>query len=312
VRLIVKVLAVLFFVFITPLVVFLTTILYGGISPSIINKELANAEVYQKISELINSAEVDEESKQFMEFFSNRLTPKYLQNKTEGAIEDSFNFVSGKSSIPPIVSFKELKDDIMATNPKLLASLEKIPEEIQKEQKQADGAELASDKSSAEISQSMESLNNLIKSDFTIKLDQYLMGLKNSYSVMKIVHPVLIVLLMGSIILLKLFSPSLHSFLKWAGVAFIVSGLLGFGIIFLSSIGLNAATNFAAENSNAALSIIAPIIFGILKNFLGVYKNYQTGASIGLLVLGALSIAGVALTKSQVAVSQSPKPSKKK
>jgi hypothetical protein len=299
-----KVFALLFFAVFTPVVVFLSAVLFGGISNSVVKDSLAEAKVYQRVSELISNSEGDDaESEAMMKIVEKRLTPEYLQDKIENTIDVSLDWITGKTSTPPTVSFKEIKEDITSKNPELLKTLEKLPEEMKDQEGQ-------SEEDAKQMQKNMESFQSLVKSDFSLKLDSNLQGFKNFYGGIKIVLPILILLLIGSLALIKLASPSWNSFFKWLGATFLISGLMGFGVIFLSSTILTNVTQWTSGLSIELANIVAPIVLEIIKNFLGVYKNYQTWVSMGLIILGALSFAKVMVTKNTVASPK--KPAKKK
>lgn len=304
-----KFLTAFFIVLITPLVVFLTTILYGGISSNLVKNNLEKAQVYQKITGFIAEAQEEGEPDEFTKIFGKYLTPDYLKSKTEEVIDNSFNFVSGKSSTPPVVSFVEIKEGIMKSNPELLSSLENLPKELENQQTQLQEGGI-SESNNQDLSNGMNELRSLVKSDFKINLENYLRGFKSSYSVIKILHPILLVLLLGSVVLLRVLSGNWHSFFKWAAATFLITGILGFGAIYISNFGVSGAGNIISKNTNELVVVGGSIFIRIANNFLEAFTKFQTWTSIFLIIASIGNIIGFAITKGQPTLAKIPKPRK--
>ncbi len=201
-----RILALLFFFFTTPLVIFLATIVYGGISTKVIKEEVAKSGLYKKL-----------------EFPP--LTPSYVKAKVEKAVDDSASWITGKSKVEPVISFKDLKDQFLAQNPEMIdafSEMENIPP--QDENTDEFGYEEEADPQAF--------IKDLAKNDFTYPLKDVLSGLKFVNLIITILLPVLVILMILSVVLIIKKSKDAKSKFKWVGMTFLLSALGGF-ITFL-------------------------------------------------------------------------------
>lgn len=290
-----RVIVLLLFILTLPAVIFLTTILYTPDLNTVLKTELARKNIYTQInSQLLKLDNEDPESQIVNSFLQSTLTPQYIQTKAETTIDSSFDWIRGKSATPPVLSFKDVKDKIVAQNPQLLSTIEDLAKEIKNQpipQDQSADNTAPQEQPDAQALKGMDALTALAKSDFSIKLDQYLAGVKNFYNILRILQPILSVLLLIYLVLLFVLNKTWPSRLKWVGVTFIVSGILGFGVVLFDSYLLSALSNFVSVNPNQVVKIISPIVVQIIKRFVNSYINYQTTASIVLLIIGAGAFA---------------------
>ncbi len=309
-----RVIVLLFFIFTVPVVIFLTTILYTSDLNTVLKTELARNNVYGQISsQLANLDNQDAQSIVVNSFLQSTFTPQYIQAKTETTIDSSFDWIRGKSTTPPVLSFKDIKDKIFSQNPQLLATIEDLAKEMKNQPIPQDSSQdgTVQNQPDAQAAKSIDTLTSLAKSDFTIKLDQYLAGVKNFYNILRILQPILAGLSLLYLVLLFVLSKTWPSRLKWIGITFILSGVLGFGVVLFDSYLLNTLTRFVSINSNQAIKIVSPIVIQIIKHFVDTYINYQTTANIVFLIIGASSFAaGMFINKTTV--TPKAKVSKKK
>lgn len=307
-----RVIVLLFFILTAPLVIFLTTILYTSDLNTVLKTELARNNVYGQISsQLTNLNSEDAESRVVNSFLQSALTPQYIQTKTETTIDSSFDWIRGKSATPPVLSFKDIKDKIFIENPQLLSTIEGLAKEMKNQPIQQDSSQEGApqDQPDAQAMKSIDALTSLSKSDFTIKLDQYLAGVKNFYNILRILQPILVGLLFLYLVLLFVLSKTWSSRLKWVGATLILSGALGFGVILFDLYFLSALSSIPID-SNPTAKIVSPIVIQIIKHFVDVYINYQTTANIVLLIIGAGAFAAGLFIKT--APSPKAKVNKKK
>jgi hypothetical protein len=287
-----KVLLLLFFTFTTPIVLFITTVLYGT-SAVTLKEALAASHIYSQLKNvLINIDSGDTDAGQLNEILSKRITSDYLQKKIETAIDDSQSWIKGKTTAPPVISFSEVKEDILSQNPDLMVSLKNAASQ---KSTQPSVAEASNDAPSSENQMDQgttdqstaASLSKLVQQDFSIPLSQYLGVFKSLNTAMQIALPILGILALGSLLLIVILSHGTSSKLKWVGSTFFVSALWGFGIIFFQSILVSIMTQLAQSNQNDVLSVIWPVVLEIIKQYMHSFINYQGIAGIGMLVFAA-------------------------
>ncbi len=296
-----KLLTLLFFTFTLPLVIFLTVLLYGPLTPVSIKSELNNASVYEKLSQtLADISSNDSENTELAGIITSRFTSEYIKIKTEGVIDDTSNWITGKSTTPPMLSFKELKEDIVKENPQLLTQLTDMADEMKNESAAyADSSENTDEtmNQQADMMNVSTSISQLVNSDFSFNLEKELNGIKNGYATTRIVHPILIVLLFGSILLLGVLSSSWPARLRWIGSTLISSSVVGFGILFVATHGILALTTALSDQSNEFVRLFSPIILHITTSFVSSYSLYEKSVSIVLLVIGIACIIGSTVIK---------------
>jgi hypothetical protein len=282
-----KLLLLLYFACTLPIVVLLTTVLYGGVSTTVLKKELARARIYNTFSTYISEFTIedadDETSEQITQIIKNRFTPTYVQTKAERALDDTHAWMLGKTISSPVISFKEVKEDILAKNPELLTSLESMAEEINSE---SNNDEMSS------LKKASEGFSSIAKSDFSINLGDKLTGLKSGYAALRIIHPVLVVLMLGSLILQSLLSSSALSRLKWLGATLMVAGIIGFASIISNTLLTKTIANIISSNTDQYIAMFSPIGLAIIQYFVSTYMQYQGFISIALLVAAAISFIG--------------------
>jgi hypothetical protein len=311
------------FVLIMPSTVFLTTLLYGGITTALIKEELAETHIYDTVGgylEQMNSTDIiDSESQQFSEILSSRLTPEYLQKKTETAIDDSFVWITGKSKTPPVISLKELKDDINVQNPELLASLETFTESVDTQLVTDDtipSAEAEADtiQQNAEISETAQAINALVKNDFSIPLEDHLIWAKRIYTLLAIVHPISLVLLALTFSYMSYLAVTWPSRLKWMGAALVTGSIVGFIVILLNTFAITALTEMPVDTTYEISALLIPVAVNVTNHFIETFSQYQLVVSISFLTIAALCFIGVKITKPKTINAQvvNPKAPKKK
>ena len=121
----------IFFTLLSPLAVFLTMIAFMPHLNTTIKEQLVKAHAYEKVSEQMSTLTADDaDSAAINSILQHILTPEYLQGKTETTIDMSYNWIVGTTTIPPVLSFKDIKEDIVRQNPQLLTTIEELSKEV--------------------------------------------------------------------------------------------------------------------------------------------------------------------------------------
>ena len=277
-------LAALFFFFTFPLVVFFATILYGGFSAPLLKEQLSKANVYEtltnKLKDSFNQG-TEDGSAAFIGIAEQRLTSSYVQQKAETLIDDTSSWMSNKTQIPPVISFKEIKADILAQNPGLLTQVESMIQEARKAKAEAagNGTEMSREES-ANFDNQLNMLQSLVTSDFSIPIGKNLTGLKQFHDILQIATPILMALLIGSLLLIVLLSQTLKAKLRWISVVLLLSA--GYGLLLvLGNVLLTKTTeNIILQNQNPIVMAVSPIATSILEHFVNQYTHYQIVTSI--------------------------------
>jgi hypothetical protein len=276
--------ALLFFIQTLPSVVFIAALLFGGFSVNVLKEELATSGMYEKVISVAKeqSGEADG-TDQIFTLLQSRLTPDYLQPKIEKAIDDTSLWVTGKTNIPPTLSFKDIKDELEAQNPTLLADLQKMSQEVQT------AAAAENNKLSPAPTQQNE-LETFVKNDFSFPLKDSVAGLKQTYTILSIGLPVLIVLLLLSLVCLGVWNRTWQKRLRWLGTAFILAGIFGYASILFYQNASAAILNFFLVQKYEMFRMVYPILNRMLMHLVNQYLLYQTITNYVLLALGGISI----------------------
>lgn len=284
-----RILAALFFILATPLVVLYSTILFGGITSKGIKDSLAGANVYETLLENISAGMSSDESSTDPqgEIFTKILTeygnPEYIRTKVEGAIDDSGRWIAGGKEIP-VVSFKDIKTSLLEDNPELFVELTNMSKEMK------DQAELAKEQGQEvdmNLSQN-DSMEEFLNSDFTFPLDKHLKIIKDFRQGVMIVFPITVILMLGALLIVWFKTPTLRGRMTWLGLTFVIAGLHGFVLTMASGLIVTILIAMIGTGQSFPLSIIVPVGKQLTEFFIVQLKNYQIVTSIGLGVIGGI------------------------
>lgn len=292
----------LFFAIATPFVLFFSSVIYGGISPANVKNAVAKSGAYTQISAHFTKPEAIPVA-QFIDFpifVSKRLTPAYFQTKIESAIDDSANWITGKTQTPPAISFKELKEELQADHPEIMQELQYTPTSAALQK-----SHLSSQDQARYLEQTKD-LKAFTDANFTFSFGDKLDGIKVAYIFLQIALPLLIVLLMFCIFLLakQAISPPLK--FKWVGAAFLTSSIVGFGCILLLPYITPAILGTHILQESEALSLFTPIFAAIINFYLENYVGPQEIVSTMLFIVAAACFLGAFLTRKQALPSIKP------
>lgn len=277
-----KILSLLFFVFTFPSLIFIATCLYGGFSTTVLKVELAKSGMYEKVISAANEPS-EEEADPLFSIIQKHINPDYLQTKVEGVIDDTALWVTGKTETPPILSFRDIKDEITAANPTLLADLQKMSQEMQAAAAAESGETIAASTQPNEF-------ETFIKNDFSFPLKDSFAGLKQAYTGLTIALPVLAVLLVLSLVGLWFGNPTLQKRFRWIGITFLISGVFGIISLLLNQGILTASLGFLLQQENQLLQMVYPLFEQILTLFVSQYASYQTLANYVLFAAGIICL----------------------
>jgi uncharacterized membrane protein len=308
-------LSAIFFIFSLPVIVFLGAILFGGVSSFTIKQGLLTSNAYTIVSDQLGK-QLDATSEEgtdvtvntVIKAAKNRITSTYLQAKTEKVIDDTVLWMNGKVSIPPTLSFSEIKDDIDAQNPDLLPTLLKTMEEAKQQ------AQNAQQENPGNSGQSLEynSIGSFIENGFTVPLGKSLTILKQTRNQLFIAFMVLLILSLISLVFMVLFSHPMKKKLTYVGIVFLIAATYGYMFTFGSHITTAVLVAIIKSQSNQAVVYIAPILINLFTAFIKKYMEYQVLTSMSLAAIGiVLFILSMIVKGDGKTVSVQNKPVKK-
>jgi len=305
-----KLLLLLLFILGFPFLIFLSTILYAPDVTPILKSDLEQNHIYTQLSnDLGNLNSGDENSLILNELVRSTFTPDYIQKKVETTIDSSSNWITGKSSKPPVLSFTDLRDKINEQYPQLLPALENASQQMAQQAQQQNNL---SDQQKQQAITYSQMLSNLAKSNFTIPLNTYLKGFKDFYTAVRILQPITALLLIICLIFLYVKNNTLETRLRWIGFALLLGGILGFCLAYGNMEVIQFLSVFVAKNSNHNIQLYSPIVLQFIKHFITVYASYQKTASWIVVVAGIGCIIGTFFIKNASAPAILATKSKKK
>lgn len=299
--------ALLFAVFF-PLFIFLTTILYTPDITSLLKSDLVKNNVYHQLSNQLGTINTSDVNSAFLgQFIQNKFTSDYLQQKIEKAINDSDDWITGKSQIPPVISFKDVRDDLNTQYPQFIPTIEQAAEQMKQEESQNPQLQ-----QNSQTANELILIDNLAKSDFTIPLSKYLVGLKDFYTIVRIMQPLIGILLVLGLVLQFTLNKIWRLRFKWIGITLMLGSIWGYLLTYTTGILLSTATKYLVTNTNHAVQLASPIALQLINHYVAAYSSYQKPASIALFIAALGCFIGVFVTKNNTTnQGQSANPIKK-
>ncbi|MGI8420508.1 MAG: hypothetical protein ACR2LN_07770 [Candidatus Levyibacteriota bacterium] len=284
-----------FFAFTNPLVLFFAILLYGGIPPDNMKKAIADSEAYSQVSAHFAQQDADTitQNKDFTVIVSKRLTPTYIRTKTESVIDESATWITGKTQTVPVVSFRELKEELQSEHSDLMGNIEHIPTAVELKRSDLDA------QNQTRYLEQAKQITAFTNDDFTLPLGNQLEGIKLAYRILQIALPMLIVLLICSLFLLVKFAYSLPSRFKWVGAALLASSIVGYGCIFFHPYITPVIIRTNILQQSDFFSLFSPIIIAMINHYVEIYIGYQEIVNTVFLVGAAGCFLGAIATRKQ-------------
>jgi hypothetical protein len=303
-----KIFILLFFTLCFPIFIFITTIVYASDITPILKSDLTKHQIYTQLSKQLGTIDTgDSNSAIVSQFIQSKFTSDYLRQKVETAMDSSDKWVTGKSTTPPVISFKDVKDEINTQYPQLLPSIMQASQELKQQETQNPDMQ-----QNPQAAKNIDMIASLAKSDFTIPLTKYLIGLKNFYTTIRILQPILGILLILSLIFLGVMNKSWHQRFKWFGFTLLFSSIWGFAITYSNASLVAFLANSLSVNTNHAMHIAIPIALQLINHYVDTFSSYQKIASIVSLIIAAVCFILFIVTPKSVAVQAIPKNKAKK
>lgn len=287
------------FAFVSPLILFLATIMYGGITTTDLKKGVVDSGAYVEIGKYIEQQDADTigNNQHYSVLISKNLNSNYFQTKTEKVIDDSSLWITGKTNTAPTISFKEIKEELQQDNG-FLNNVKRMPEIDVKQ------SDLNREEQAMYVAQQKQ-LIDFINGDLTISLADQMQGVKLVYSILQIALPILIGLLIVILFLIAKQAANIPSKCKWVGSTLLVSSIVGYICILLHQYITMALMELRIfQESNLAL--FTPIILAIINYFVEAYINYQEIVNAIFLVGAAICFLGAIITRKMAPPKTTP------
>lgn len=286
------------FIITAPLFILLTALLYTPNINGDLKIALVSAGVYRRISDNIAHLGTDNTDWQpLYEYVIRTFTPDYIQKKTETALDTTTDWISGKTDTPPVLSFADIKQDLMTHNPMLLTNIETVLQQdsIQITNEHTTDNQLA--KQQALSLQILSQLKSFLRSDFTIRLEKPLAGLRQSYRLVHILQPILLLLLCLYLFLFYYLNITWTARFVWVGMTLLVTGVTGLLIVYGANILINGIVTLILDNAGQTLLIISPFITMAVKLYITKYSYIQSFANISCIISATIFIVAALSVK---------------
>lgn len=275
-----KINIILIFSLLSVLFLILLFIRLDGVSIEKIKADLAGANIYtQAVTELnaqidntLTNDNSDQASVLIAQMIKKEITPDYLQGKTEKFIDDTNEWMIGKNPNPTVISFQDLKEKMTAQNAEIITTLETFNKEYEKQKKEI--------KKEVEINEEIPrnqeipsfNLNKIIKSDFTISLDNKLDFLKTFYWYIVTLFPVIGTILIILLIIIIFLNDNNSAKLKWLGLTLLSSAIWNILLMLTLLLFSKSMTAFLLKNNDIPSflvsvfnSLIPPLVDKYIK-----------------------------------------------
>ncbi len=305
-----KILLILSFGFSVQFLFLFLVFAIGGFTPAFLKDTLVKSNVYGTVSSKIESLAIESSDSEdmIMPFIKEQFTSSYVRGKSETLIDDTFSWLDGKTSTPPVLSFKELKDSIEQKNPELISQLQQMSVEMkqqQQEQAMQEGGLPTSQTDSMDF-------NKMMKSDFSIPVGENLKPLKSIYAFFKFALPLTAVYLLVLLGLIALLSSGVKSKLKWIGATFI-SSIFFCCLPIVIAIGLSKAPLQFDVKSPEISGIISSISTIVVRAFAEKYLQVEVLGVMAFVAFGVICFIASSMvtstTQAKTSVSKKRKTS---
>lgn len=287
-----RLIVILLFSFLSILFLILLFTRFYGASKKEIKAVLIKSNTYsQAINELnkqINNTLTNDNSDQasalIAPIIKKEITPEYLQLKTEKLIDDTNDWMTGKNNNPPVISFLDLKEKIIAQNAQLFTTLEQLNKEYEL-QKEAIKKEAAIN---GEIPQNQEippfDFNKIIKSDFSIPIGKNLNFLKTFYWYTTTGLPIIGIILIILLTVITLLSDSNPAKLRWLGLTFLSSAIWNTLPLLLLLFSSKLLISSLTQNKDIPVFIVS-LSTGFLPLVVDKYTKFAATAVVIFLLI---------------------------
>lgn len=279
-----RILLVGMFLILSPLFLLLLATNSSGLSAQSIKQQFVEENVYEKfdrefdkfIDQSLEEEAPDDPVSVIGPWLKQEITPAYVREKEEAFIDDTDLWLRGKTSRPPTISFKEVKEHMMQSNPALIQGLVEISQELKKQKLQDLNAP------------DLPDFEKLIESDFSYPIGEHMGWVKTWYTLATtgvfVLGFVLILLFVG----IAFLSPTKTSRLRWI-VATLFGSTLWNLVPWLIAVGASfLITKALIQNASKLPSFLFPMSDVLIKPLLSTY-TLVGGIAIGVFLTASVA-----------------------
>lgn len=264
----------------------------NSITKEEIKTQLIRSEVYSKaVTELtkqVDNALTNENSDQISALIApiikKEITPEYLQLKTEKLIDDTNYWMVGKNNTPPVISFQDLKEKILAQNARTITTLQQLSKEyeLQKEELKKEAV------ANGELPENQDlpsfDFNKIIDSDFSIPVGKNLNFLKTFYWYVTTGLPIIGIVLFILLAVIIFLSDSKSAKLRWLGLTFLSSAIWNTFPLLILFFSSKLLITFLVQNKDIP-SFLVSLSTGFLPLLVDKYTKFAGTAIVIFLLL---------------------------
>jgi hypothetical protein len=293
-----KLILIFLFAALTPLVALLVVIRTDSVTPATIKSQLIQNGIYRtltdKLDTYIDSRIQDNTANDPLvligPYVEKEITPAYIQAKAETLIDDTDAWLSGKSNRLPVVSFNDIRDDILSQNAGLVNQLKAMNNQYAKAkpdlQEQMDEA-AAKDLNATPAPKLPDfDINTVLNKNLNVPVGSYIRWLKPVVWLAGTGFFLCILLLVLMLWAILALSDTVKSKLRFLSLTAFFSGLANV-IPFILAGGGTIAVTAALTSSDSIPSYVTPFLEALVKPFLLKYTALTGGL---ILTFGVIAI----------------------
>jgi hypothetical protein len=316
-KLFLKIILILLFASLTPVLALLITFKTGVINPQSVKSQLKTGGIYEILVSNLTKYLDDQENENpednpltlVAPYLVKEITPVYVETKTETLIDDTDRWLTGNKIPPPELSFNDLRNKIISENRNLVSQLKQMNIEYQKAKPEIKKALEEAARENPDITPPPEmpeiNIDTILNKNLSVPVGSYISWLKPVVWLSQtgfIAAVATLILILGLIILL---SNSPQSRLQWLSLTFFISGIWNILPLVISGGTAYLVTNSLTSNIP---EIINPLVEALIKPVLITYTKIS-GIMLGCFIFSAfiLFIISFLIPKPAVTPPQPPK-----
>jgi len=289
----VKILLLLLIVFLSPLFILTFALRMAPLSSSTVKHELvagnvyarAVTDLYAQIDASVQTGAADDPLTLIGPFIRREITVTYVQKKAETLIDDTSAWLAGRGA-PPVLSFKDLKDKLIAQNRDVVTQLEAMSREIAQAQEAAKKEATDQGVQGSDMpSFNPADLQKFLQSDFSIPVGTQFAWVKSFVTFFRSAAVVLGALYLLVIVGMIALSDTVGSRLRWIGMTLLVIAVWNVPGIFVST-ALTTLPGTLSHQSVTVSAYAAPVVQAIFAPLLA---SYATTARTSVFIFGILA-----------------------
>lgn len=309
-------LLLMLFMFVSPFLILGYFSRHSGISAQSVKGTLVQANVYNRLyAEGIASFEKtakndsDEQSLAFLvPYIKEEIPVSYLQKKTETLVDDMADWLTNKSTTPPVLSFSDIKQSLVTKHADVIRQLRDMQVEIRKQQQEAIQQAKASGET-IDVQQMPDfDIDSFLRNDLTIPVGTYLQNVKSMYQVIMNGFIAVSVLLAVTIGIIFAIQHTMSARFFWGGIVFLFSAIWNSCIFLFVGVLPGIIHQSLLTKPFYLGDVVIPLVQTLVETTIQRYSTYQLYGS-GLFMAASVIfflLSGIAGRHTSIPVVQTP------